>query len=207
MSIYPFRHLVLTMALLPLLGVGGCASNTPSSSFFILNSLYSEAGNEAFAPNPNGVSVGFGPLLMPDYLDRPQIVTRSSLNELQIDEFHRWGGDLSSDVKRVMAQNLSLLLNSDRVQIYPWVAGEQVEYQVRFALIRLDGEVGKQAWVRARWEILQGEDGKELGSRLTNQVVAVEGPGFGGLVAAQSKALAAIAREISDALQAQRASP
>ena len=202
MSTRPFRRPLLLAVLLSLAVLGGCANNTPPSNFYILNSLYSEPANEDFSPDPNGVSVGFGPMLMPDYLDRPQIVTRADLNQLQIDEFHRWGGDLDSDVKRVMAQNLSFLLNSDRVQIYPWPASARVEYQVRFALIRLDGEVGKQARVRVRWEILKGEDGEELGSRLSHQVVAVSSPGFGGLVAAQSRALATIAAEISDALLA-----
>ena len=202
MSPRPLRSLLLLATLLGVAGLSGCANNTPPSNFYILNSLYSEPANEDFSPDPNGVSVGFGPMLMPDYLDRPQIVTRADLNELQIDEFNRWGGDLNSDVKRVMAQNLSFLLNSDRVQIYPWSASARVDYQVRFALIRLDGEVDKQARVRVRWEILKGEDGEELGSRLSSQVVPVTAPGFGGLVAAQSRALATVAREISGALLA-----
>jgi len=202
MSKRPLSLLLLSASLAGVVMLGGCATNTPPSNFYILNSLYSEAANEGFSPDPNGLSVGFGPMLMPDYLDRPQIVTRADLNELQIDEFHRWGGELDSGIKRVMAQNLSLLLNSDRVQVYPWPANARVAYQVRFALIRMDGEVGKQARVRVRWEILKGEDGEQLDSRLTNQTVAVDGPGFGALVAAQSRAMAAIATEISAAIQA-----
>lgn len=198
----PIRLLLSLPALLAVLGLSACANNTPPSNFYILNSLYSEPGNEDFSPDPQGLSVGFGPMLMPDYLDRPQIVTRADLNQLQIDEFHRWGGELNSDVKRVMAQNLSLLLNSDRVQIYPWLSSDRISYQVRFALIRLDGEVGKQARVRARWEILKGEDGEELASRLSSHSVPVSAPGFAGLVAAQSRALATIAEEIATALRA-----
>ena len=201
MSTRPFRAQLLT-ALLGVAVLSGCANNTPPSNFYILNSLYSEPGNEDFSPDPRGLSVGFGPMLMPDYLDRPQIVTREHLNQLQIDEFHRWGGELDSDVKRVMAQNLSLLLNSDRVQIYPWPASDRVAYQVRFALIRLDGVVDGQARVRVRWQILKGEDGEALASRLSNQVVPVTAPGFAGLVAAQSRALATIASEIADSLRA-----
>lgn len=191
----------LPLMLLLLALLAGCATTTPPSSFYILHSLYSAPGTEPFSPSPDGMVVGFGPLVMPDYLDRPQIVTREDVNQLVIDEFHRWGGELSSGLKRVMAQDLSFLLNSDRVQVYPWPSRMKVEYQVRFALIRLDGALGKQAVVRARWEILLGEDGREVASDLVSLVEPVEGPGYRELVAAQSRALASVAADISDKLK------
>ena len=179
--------------------MAGCATNTPPSSFYILSSLYSS--DAGFSPAADGLTIGFGPLDLPDHLDRPQIVTRDNPNQLVIDEFHRWGGELNSDVKRVMAQNLSYLLNSDRVQIYPWPARTRIDYQVRFSLMRLDGVLGRYARVRARWQILAGEDGEELTSGMSIREEPVGGPGYRQLVAAQSRALAAVAGDISDRLK------
>jgi len=177
--------------------VAGCAANTPPSNFYILNSLYSTGAKPSFVPSTDGLKVGFGPMALPDHLDRPQIVTRADPNKLTIDEFHRWGGELDSDVKRVMAQNLSYLLNSDQVQVYPWPASMQVDYQVLFTVIRMDGILGKRAVIRARWQILKGEDGRQLASSLSTRVEPVSGPGYRALVAAQSRALQAIAADIS----------
>ena len=177
--------------------VAGCAANTPPSNFYILNSLYGTGAKPSFVPSTDGLKVGFGPMALPDHLDRPQIVTRADPNKLTIDEFHRWGGELDSDVKRVMAQNLSYLLNSDQVQVYPWPASMQVDYQVLFTVIRMDGILGKRAVIRARWQILKGEDGRQLASSLSTRVEPVSGPGYRALVAAQSRALQAIAADIS----------
>ena len=192
------------MRLLPSLLViallSACAA-TPPSEFYILNSLYGLDADLGFSPNPKGLEVGFGPLELPDYLDRPQIVTRKALNELSIDEFHRWGGELKSTLERIMAQNLSRLLDSERIWLYPWSASARVRYQVRLDVLRMDGTLGKQALVRARWEIVEGEGGRTLDSRLSTRVEAVDGPGYRALVAAQSRALADISREIVARLQ------
>jgi uncharacterized lipoprotein YmbA len=185
----------LLPSLLVLSLLSACIS-TPPSEFYILNSLYGAEANLGFSPNPKGLEVGFGPLDLPDYLDRPQIVTREGVNELTIDEFHRWGGELKSTVERIMAQNLSYLLDSERIWIYPWSANSRVRYQVRLDVLRMDGTLGKQALVRARWEILRGEGGETLDSRLSSRIEPVDGPGYRALVAAQSRALADISREI-----------
>jgi len=55
--------------------------------------------------------------------------------------------------------------------------------------------------VRARWEILLGEDGREVASELVSLVEPVDGPGYRELVAAQSRALARVAAGISDKLK------
>ena len=59
--------------------------------------------------------VAVGPVAIPDYLDRPQILTRSGPSELQLAEFERWAGSLEKDVSRVLAENLSTLLEKDHV--------------------------------------------------------------------------------------------
>jgi len=61
-----------------------------------------------------------GPVELPEYLDRPQIMTCESRNELQFAEFDRWAGSLEKAFSRVLAVNLSILLSTDRVAVYPW---------------------------------------------------------------------------------------
>lgn len=189
------------VGLVPLLGLllTGCAANSPPSSFYVLSSLYgSEVG---FRPASDGLAVGVGPLELPDHLDRPQIVTRENPNRIDINEFHRWGGELRSEIKRVLAQDLSFRLNSDRVQVYPWPARSAIEYQLRCAVVRMDGVLGRKALVSLRWEIRHGEDGEVIASQLSTRQIPVNAPGYQALVAAQSTALAEIATEIADRLK------
>src|SRR5215475_4363631 len=68
---FPSRNL-LTLGLL-LLVLAGCA-NTPPTQFYILPTL---ASADSAAANRD-LTIGVGPVTLPPYLDRPQIVTNAS---------------------------------------------------------------------------------------------------------------------------------
>ena len=53
----------------------GCSNSGPSR-FYLLSALSAAGG----AREDPGVSVGIGPIAFPQYLDRPQIVTRGNGN-------------------------------------------------------------------------------------------------------------------------------
>jgi uncharacterized lipoprotein YmbA len=89
------------LALVPLvassLGLGACAS-TPSR-FYLLNAL----ATPETIPSPatsQGPVIGVGPITMPRYVDRPQIVTRVGRNQLALGEFDRWAEPLQNNVSR-----------------------------------------------------------------------------------------------------------
>jgi uncharacterized lipoprotein YmbA len=94
----------------------GCGTTDPAR-FYTLSPL-AIPGTEAEAAG-QGVAIGVGPIKLPEHLDRPQIVTRTSRNELKLAEFDRWAGSLADDFSRVLAENLSILLSTDRVSVYP----------------------------------------------------------------------------------------
>ena len=60
-----------------------------------------------------GPVIGVGPITVPKYLDRPQIVTRSGRNQLALGEFDRWAEPLQDNVLRVLAENLAFLIPTD----------------------------------------------------------------------------------------------
>ena len=93
---------------------------------------------------------------LPEYLERPQLVTRSGDNRLQLEEFHQWGGNLGKDLTRVMAENLSLLLGSDAVVAAPHTQRTRPDYRVESrgaalrARRRCAGAPGRQVVAPAR---------------------------------------------------------
>src|SRR5262245_59454821 len=111
----PSVGLTLGAVVLLSLAVGSCG-NTQPTRFYVLRAI---ADQPAAVP-AKGIAIGIGPITLPQYLNRPQIVTRVSGNQLAVAEFDQWGGDLNDNVTRALATNLSSLLETDRVFLFPW---------------------------------------------------------------------------------------
>ncbi len=73
------RYLYFVFALLgaSLVLLSGCARTAPSR-FDLLNALPATASEQQNKEAEQGIAIGIGPVELPEYLDRPQIVTRSS---------------------------------------------------------------------------------------------------------------------------------
>jgi len=174
----------------------GCAT-TRQSNFYTLQPIPGAGKPETGRPAQRFISLGIGPIHFPDYLNRPQIVTRIGRNELQIAEYDRWAGDLHDNFKNILADNLSILLNADRVSTFPWQDSANVNYQITMDILQLDGALGGEAVLTARWTIY-GKDGKTaLISKKSTFRAPVKGSGYEELVSAENQALTDLSREIA----------
>jgi len=90
-----------------LLVLGGCLC-TPPSRFYLLPTLTDVSSPAAMGER--ALTIGVGPVTLPPYLDRPQIVTRASRAQLHLAELDQWAASLQDTVARVLAENLSLLM-------------------------------------------------------------------------------------------------
>jgi uncharacterized lipoprotein YmbA len=157
------------------------------------------------APSPADqrcVAIGIGTLQLPAYLDRPQIVTRLSPNELQLAEFDQWAEPLQDNFMRVLAENLGLLLCDHAVAVFPWKGSTPVDYQIDVEVLRMDGVPGAGVSLAARWSVSGGTEREILVSRRSDVTEPTAGEGYAALVAAQSRTVAALSREIASALEA-----
>ena len=98
---------VASVALIGLLA--GCSS--PKSRFYTLDP--DNTVERASTATP--IRVVVGPVTIPDLVDRPQIVTRVSANEVKVNEFARWAEPLKSEISQVIAADLRTTLGSDQV--------------------------------------------------------------------------------------------
>jgi len=194
-----FRLAVVALVLC-LVITTGCASTKPSR-FYTLSALASSETRTKAGATSLSIAIGVGPITLPEHLDRPQIVTRTSRNELRLAEFDRWAGSLKDDFSRVLSENLSILLSTDRVSLYPWRRSMSIDYQVVVDVARFDGELGGDAWLDARWAVLGGRD-KEVLSMHTSRISEPSGAqSYAALVGAQSRALGRLSREIAEAIK------
>ncbi len=176
-------------------------SSTPATQFYKLNSLPStQQENPAALPGMD-IAIGVGPMELPEFLDRPQIVTRKSQNQLEISEFHRWAASFPRDFSRVLAKNISTLVPTDRVALYPWDDTFSPTYQIKLAVEQFDGQLGEQVFLRVIWAVVGQEGANELVVRKTLIEEPVLTNDYEGLVAAQSNALATLSGEIAEEIK------
>ncbi len=172
-----------------------------STRVYMLSALSSGEGQKETHSNKGGVVIGLGPFEFPEYLNRPQIVTRVSPNELKAAEFHRWAEPLKENFSRVLAENLSVLLFTDRIIPYPQKKSTPTDYQVTVDVVRFDGNLGGDASLIARWTVL-GDDGeKVLWVKKSSFSEATDGRGYEELVSAESRLAGALSEEIADAIK------
>ena len=180
-----------------LLAMAGCGGRSVPTHFYLL-------APQGKVPSPaagdgNAMTIGVGPARLPPYLDRPQIVTRKSQDEIGLSEFELWGEPLTDGVARAIAEDLRALLPSARVALFPWVGPRVVQYQVLVDVVRFDGSPGGPVALEASWRIL-GEDRKDVREGQFTHSEPTREPGYVALVGAMSRSLGALSREIAAAL-------
>lgn len=148
---------------------------------------------------PGDLGLGVGPIRTPAYLDRPQIVTRSGENQLELASFDRWAEPLGESVARVTATNLARLLGTERLQRHPWRDSRAVQLAVEIDVLRFDGRWGESVTLEAFWTVRA--EGATL-QRSSHIAEPLGGRDYAELAAAMSRALATLAHEIADAASA-----
>lgn len=178
----------------------GCAS-TQQAKFYTLNSMGpSEIQGQSKADRKD-IALGIGPIEFPQYLNRPHIVTRTSTNEIQLAEFHRWAGSLYDDFPRVLGENLSSLLGTNLISFYPWGSSVPVDYQITLSVTRFDGEPGGSVTLSVRLKILGGEEKNVLVNKTLTSNESTKAEGYEELVAAYSMALAGLSEKIAEEIR------
>ena len=185
---------------LGLLFVLGCASS-PSPRFYTLSSLQEGGSGLRESTSDQDLFIGVGPIKVSDYLDRTEIVTRSSNNKIALSDFDLWAGSLAEDFSRVLAENLSVLLSTESVIVYPRLRSGLAKYQVTMDVIRFDGSLGGDVSLIARWAILEGKDKKIVFARKSTIIEPSEGKSYEAMVAADSRALEKLSRQIAETIK------
>jgi len=201
MTVMTARRPVL-LALLALLLLVGCATSSPPVNFYTLNALQASGDVSGDKGVARPLSIGLGPVQLPEMLDRPQIVTRAGENRLQLAEFDRWAGSLRNDFSRILGDNLSVLLNTEDIIVFPWGGGVEIDYQVVVEVASFDAVLEQNATLNARWKLREGGQGKVLKGERSVLRQPIQGQDYAAVVAALNRTLDAFSREIAAAIKA-----
>ena len=173
----------------------GCA-RTPQARFYILQSQPSAVDQAQPSVSVNDMIIGVGPVELPEYLERPQIVTRISSSELHLSEFNRWVESLEKNFSSVLAENLSVLLSTDKVLVYPWIGSIEVKRQVRVNVLQFDSLPGGKVLLKVLWGI-KDEEGKFLFPIKKASFSTPAGKGYPEMVEAMNRVLGDFSKEIA----------
>jgi uncharacterized lipoprotein YmbA len=187
-------HLSLLLATLL---AAGCGSTEPSR-FYLLNPL-----PKGGAVEENGdFKLMVGPVSVADYINRPQLVLRESENEVHLQEFHRWAEPLKDRIAYVLVENLSQLLSTNQISLYPFEAAGDQGRQVTVWIAEFDAYPGKEVVLKAWWRLYDSEKKKllKLGRSLIRKPLN-EDHDYAACAAAWSEALADFSREIAEAIK------
>ena len=175
--------------------LAGCGSSPPVRYF----TLASEPRAAAAAPV---FSIVVGPVTVPEIVDRPHFVLRSSPNTVDIAEQARWAAPLKGEIPRVIADHLARLLDA-RAWSSAQRASSQPDYRVLIDIQRFEMSPHDGATVQALWTVRALEGSAPVSGR--SLVTESAGAGYDALVAAHSRALEAVSRDIAAAIVTLRA--
>ncbi len=172
--------LVLTLA--------GCSSG---------ESYYRLSAEGPVPANASGIALGVGPITLPDYIDRGEVVFQSQENRFEIPYERRWAGTLRGTTTRVLGTNLARRLSTGNLHLYPWEPGTRLRYQVRVEIRQFHAVSGGDAILQCVWSVEDKGSGQTVLRNVGNFTEPVRGDGYEAIVAAESRLLGQLARSIA----------
>ncbi len=190
-------HLFVVILLTTSLLLSACGS-TPPSVFYMMAPIPVAEDSTADDVQEN-TGLGLGPIRFPDYLSHNRIVRYEGESRVLIAETRRWAEPLEHNFSRVLAENLSRLLPSDKVLRYPWPAWRKPEYQLVIDVVRFDLNGNSEVELIVQWALLHAETKKPLQEKRSRFITPAE-EDFDSIVKAHSDALAAFSKELVAAI-------
>lgn len=181
-----------------LLLIAACASSPPVH-YFGLESLDVEYREDP----PDSPLVVLGPLQLPDYLKRSQMVTRGDGTEFLVDDFNRWAEPLDQAIHRILAKNVDSLLDTMVVSAYPTVALARADYRLTGRIDRFDADGNGHAVLAVQWGMADADGTVLVATRRGQYEAQVSNPGGPAATArAMSDTLTQFSRDIGKQLEA-----
>ena len=177
--------------------IAACRGATSPVEFYTLNSVIETPTTAQFAGADQDLAIGVGPMVIPKTIARPQIVTRTGPNRLEVDEFHRWAGSLREDFMRALTANLAVLLKTDQVTAYPWEDYFRPVYRIFLDVHRFDGELGNRMVLDITCTITDREGRRSLFVHKSRIEEPLSDKDFGSLVSAKNDTIATLSRQLA----------
>ena len=179
-----------------------CGSSPPVR-YFSLSSSVAAVGQDP----EDAVAMGLGPIRMPEYLNRSQIVTRGSGAEIIVDEFSRWAEPLSPAVHRIVSTDVDNAVDGLVVVAFPWESAvrAEVDYRLLGDVIRFDADRSGRVILEVQWGVAKVAPHESVVRPHRNRYQARAGSPDdpAAIASAMNDALAEFSRDIANKFEAE----
>lgn len=169
-SYYIHAAIIIMLATL----LSGCIGGaSPGIKFYILNPVDGQPlqGAEADVTHVEVTAVR-----LPQYLERPQIVTRTDDNRIDLSEYNQWGGNLRKNMTRTLSINLSRLLNTSNITVIPYRGIAKPDYRIEIDVLKFEKDHDQKVRLSAHWRITSGTAEEIIATRISElESAAVDG--------------------------------
>ena len=169
---------------------------TPNPNLYVLEPMQKLNASDS----TDGATYLVGPVVIAETLNRPEIVNRDEQYRVHVDPLERWAQPLDEGISSTLAENLRVLLDTDRVVVYPWSFTNIADYVVRANILDFGPTSANQITLNVSWMIGDGQ-GKVLILKRVNYTSARSNNSNAATVAAMSAALEDMSRDIAEALK------
>ncbi len=183
----------------PMLAIlAACASNPDQSVYVLPAPAIANSGLRAI---PGGLALKLRPVILPDYLDTTDLVTRTGQYKIEASRTGRWGERLSKGVTRTLAADLC-----DRLQaaLVPDGPEEAPSVQIEVTVNAFDVTPAKSV-LDASWTVVRQGDGNMpvIGHGEFSSSLAQPGSDL-AVVAAMSETVAELSGGIAATIRANK---
>jgi uncharacterized lipoprotein YmbA len=194
------KHLAIMICWLALTGcLGGPSGPT---NFYMLSPLSpSQAGTSA-ASAEGRIRIGLVTVVVPEYLNRNEIVVNLDNTVYRLAEFNQWAEPLNDNLTRVLEENLTNLLRDDSIDVFLTTDSSiPTDYRLEVDVLRLDGNLGDQATLVAQWALLEAEQDELIQMQRSEYQEPAADNTYKELVLAKSRTIEKLSRDMAGAIK------
>lgn len=190
-NIYLKSLLLLTAVL-----VAGCI-HSPIPRLYLLQLEHGDAAVTAEPSRSKGLII-LRPVVVAEYLNRPQIIIRKGEREVAHAEFDRWAEPLKVQTHNYLAGMLASALPTYNIKSLAQDNQAKRLFEIGINILTLDGAPETSVRLQASWQIFSAtEELRIIAEGKSDLNVVCSEPGIPGMVAATEAVLNQLSQEIA----------
>ena len=202
MKVILFRQKHVAIIFLSLALAGCLGGQSAPTYFYMLSPLSPSQAATSPAIEEVSVLIGLERVVVPEYLNRSEIVVNLDNTVYQLAEFDQWAEPMTDNLTRVLAENLTNLLHDHAIDVFLAMESSiTLDYRLEVDVLRLDGNLGAHVTLVVQWALLEAEEDDLILIRRSQYQEPAADNTFKGLVLAKSRTLEKLSRDIAAAIK------